>query len=311
MGTTALAAVAGRIDSAASSFEGVSERIAKALENAATQTGGAFDQGATNAVERIVAATEGMRSELQTMLASLRETIGEAGSAMSEGGKAGAEVMRNTLRQASTDLAGDLSKAASALRQAGETASSALREGGEAASQSMEGAGTSIAGRADALGRQVGGLTDASGQLVSRIADLNNATSESARPLAVATEQLRTVAESMHAATVPLSEVAQRAASLVNQVAVTAQRLEAAQSGTTKLADSMEKASQRFEGVDKNLALVLTQLQAGTARFAKDVTDFVSSIDSNLAKATSQVGNLVKSLDDTIQDFNDARPRTR
>ena len=311
MGTTALDAVAGRIDSAASSFQGVSERIAKALEDAATQTGGAFDQGATNAVERIVAATEGMRSELQTMLASLRESIGEAGSAMSEGGKAGAAAMRDTLGQASTDLAGTLSEAASALRQAGETASSALRQGGESASQSMEGAGTSIAGRADALGRQVGGLTDASGQLVSRIADLNNATGEAARPLAVATEQLRTVAESMRAATVPLSEVAQRAADLVAQVAVTAQRLEAAQSGTAKLADSMEKASQRFEGVDKNLALVLTQLQAGTTRFAKDVTDFVSAIDSNLAKATSQVGNLVKSLDDTIQDFNDARPRTR
>jgi len=39
------------------------------------------------------------------------------------------------------------------------------------------------------------------------------------------------------------------------------------------------------------------------------VTEFVSKIDSNLAKATSQVGNLVKSLDDTIQDFNDSRPR--
>jgi hypothetical protein len=38
------------------------------------------------------------------------------------------------------------------------------------------------------------------------------------------------------------------------------------------------------------------------------VTDFVSGIDSNLAKATAQVGNIVKSLDDTIQDFNDARP---
>ena len=52
MGTTALDAVAARIDTAASSFQGVSERIAAALESAATQTGGTFDRGATDAVTR-------------------------------------------------------------------------------------------------------------------------------------------------------------------------------------------------------------------------------------------------------------------
>jgi hypothetical protein len=308
MGTNALDAVATRIDAAAATFQGVSERIAKALENAAQQTGGAFDRGATEAVERIVAATEGMRSELQVMLSALRTSIDEAGTAMTEGGKAGATAMRDTLGQAGTNLAGTLGEAAATLRQAGEAASSALRQGGEAASGHLETAGTTIAGRAEALARQVGGLTDTSGLLAVRITELNVATNEAARPLTLATDHLRLVADNMRAATAPLADVAQRASGLVDQVAATALRLEAAQNGTAKLADSMDRASQRFEGVDKSLALVMTQLQAGTTRFAQEVTEFVSKIDSNLAKATSQVGNLVKSLDDTIQDFNDLQP---
>jgi len=308
LGATALEAVAARIDAAASSFQGVSERITTALEDAARQTGGAFDRGAADAAERIVAATEGMRSELQAMVSTLRTSIGEAGSAMTEGGKASAAAMRDTLGQAGANLADTLSDAAATLRQAGESASSALRHGGEAAGGRIDDAGSNIAGRADTLGRQVAALADTSGLLAARIGELNAATGEAARPLVQAAEQLRIVADNIRAATTPLTDVAQRAAGLVDQVAMVVQRLEAMQTGATRLTDSLDKASQRFEGVDKNLAVVLTQLQAGITRFAVDVTKFVSETDSNLAKATVQVGNMIKSLDQSIQDLADAQP---
>jgi hypothetical protein len=308
LGATALEAVATRIDAAASSFQGVSGRISTALEEAARQTGGAFDRGAADAVERIVAATEGMRSELQAMVSTLRTSIGEVGSAMTEGGKASAAAMRDTLGQAGTNLADTLSDAAATLRLAGESASSALRHGGEAAGGRIDDAGSNIAGRADTLGRQVAALADTSGLLAARIGELNAATGEAARPLVQAAEQLRLVADHIRAATTPLTEVAQRAAGLVDQVAMVVQRLEAMQTGATRLTDSLDKASQRFEGVDKNLAVVLTQLQAGITRFAADVTKFVSETDSNLAKATVQVGNMIKSLDQSIQDLADAQP---
>jgi ABC-type transporter Mla subunit MlaD len=305
MGASALDAVAARIDTAASSFQGVSQRIAKALEDAAKQTGGTFDRGATDAVDRIVAATEGMRTELQDMLSALRVSLGEAGAAMTDGSKASAAAMRDSLDQAGTGLAGALGGAASTLQQAGEAAALALRQGGESAGAHMEGAGSGISVRTEALGRQIGGLAEVAARMARGIGELNAATGETAHPLTQAAEHLRLVADSMRAATIPLTEVAQRAAGLVDQVAGTAKRLEAAQNGASRLTDSLDKATLRFEGVDKNLGMVLTQLQAGIARFAKDVTDFVSGIDSNLAKATTQVGNLVKSLDDTIQDFND------
>ena len=308
MGTTALDAVAERIDTAASTFQGVSERIAAALEDAARQTGGTFDRGASDAVERIVAATEGMRSEMQAMLTSMRASIGEAGTAMTEGGKAGAEAMRDTLGQAGADLAESMSGAAANIRQAGENASSALRQGGEAAGGRIETAGDNIAGRAEGLSRQIAGLAETAALLATRVGDLNLATGETARPLAQAAEQLRLVSESMRGAVAPLTEVTRRAGDLVEQVAVIAQRLDTAQSGAIRLTDSLDKATLRFEGVDKEMANVLHQLQDGITRFAADVTRFVTQTDSNLAKASAQVGNMVKSLDQSIQDLSDAAP---
>ena len=88
-----------------------------------------------------------------------------------------------------------------------------------------------------------------------------------------------------------------------------AQRMDTAQNGAAHLIESLDKATLRFEGVDKDLANVLHQLQDGVSRFAADVTRFVTQTDSNLAKASTQVANMVKSLDQSIQDLSDASPR--
>lgn len=303
------AELAGSMTDAAGDLRQAGANASSALEAAAIQTSGTFDRGAADAVTRIVAATEGMRSELQTMLTSVREAMGEAGSAITEGGKAGAAVVRESLGQASTDLAVSMSEAAANLRQAGENASSALRQGGEAAGGRIESAGDHIVGRAETMGRQVAGLADIATVLATRIGDLNLATGETARPLAQAAEQLRLVSESMHGTVVPLTEITRRAADLVDQVGAIAQRLDTAQSGAARLTESLDKATLRFEGVDKELANVLHQLQDGVTRFAADVTKFVTQTDSNLAKASTQVGNMVKSLDQSIQDLSDASPR--
>lgn len=311
MGTSALEAVAVRIDTAASSFQGVSERIASALETAATQTGGTFDRGASAVVERVAAATEGMRAELQAMLSAVKASIGEAGTAMIDQGKAGAAVMRDSLGHASSELAGTVSEAAANLRAAGENASSALRQGGEAAGGRIEAAGNSMAGHAEGLGRQVAGLGETASQMAARIGELNMATGETARPLTQATDQLRQVSDGMRAAVAPLNEIAQRAANLIEQVGAIALRLETAQTGAVRLTDSLDKATLRFEGVDKELANVVHQLQDGIGRFAADVTKFVSQTDQNLGKATNQVANMVKSLDDTAQELTDELRKVR
>lgn len=311
MGTTALDAVAARIDGAAASFQGVSERIVTALEGAARQTGGAFDKGAADAVDRIAAATEGMRSEMQTMLATMRTSIADLGIAMTEGGKAGADTMRGTLAQAGADLAQALNAAAQHIGGAGQAASTALRQGGDAAGGRLETAGTTFADRAGALARQVATLTEASDRLSVRLGELNTATGDAARPLTEATGRMRQVADAMQSSTSAMTDIANRAAGLLDQVAATAQRLEAAQAGSIRLTDSLSKATERFEGVDKDLASVVTQLQGGITRFANDVGRFVIDIDSNLAKAVTQLANLVKDLETTIDEFTTTRSGAR
>lgn len=303
------AELTGSMSDAAVNLRQAGADASSALQSAATQTGGTFDRGAADAVARIAAATEGMRTELQTMLTAARASIGEAGSAITDSGKAGAAVMRESLGQAGAELAASMSGAAANIRQAGENASFALRQGGEAAGGRIETAGDNMAGRAEGLTRQIAGLAETAALLATRVSDLNMATSETARPLTQAAEQLRLVSETMHGAVAPLTEITRRAGDLVEKVGVIAQRLDTAQSGAIRLTDSLDKATLRFEGVDKDIANVLHQLQDGITRFATDVTRFVTQTDSNLAKASAQVGNMVKSLDQSIQDLSDAPPR--
>jgi hypothetical protein len=69
-------------------------------------------------------------------------------------------------------------------------------------------------------------------------------------------------------------------------------------------------AAQRFEGVDQELSKTLLALQNGLQAFTRDIQDFVTSTDQNLAKAATQLGNLVKGLQDTLEDFDPVGSRS-
>src|SRR6185437_13398434 len=81
-GDQAFTALAERIGAAASGFEASAGRVADALARSAESTGTTFGQGAQDAVQRIAAATEGMRTELQAMLAEFHTTLGSTGDVL-------------------------------------------------------------------------------------------------------------------------------------------------------------------------------------------------------------------------------------
>ncbi len=67
-------------------------------------------------------------------------------------------------------------------------------------------------------------------------------------------------------------------------------------------------ASQRFEGVDRELSKVFDELRKGLQGFTQRVSEFVGQTDQNLAKAATQLGALVRSLQDTVEDFVEKVP---
>ena len=299
-GGAALDALAERIGAAASSFEATATRIGEVLQRSASETGGMLGKGAEDAVQRIASATEGMRTELVAMLTQLRGTMGEAGDAIRDGTQAGATVLRESLGAAGFTLAGSITAAADDLRQAGQTAGGALREGGEAAGGRMDEAGRIIGSRADVLARSALEIGERLKGLTAGIGELEAATSGAARPLAAAAADLRTSAELTRSAAQPLAETAQQARLLIEQVAGVMQRVEAVHANATKLTASIEEAARRFEGVDRNLAGVLTQMQTGLGGFTRQIATFVKETDNNLAKAATQLGAAIKGLEEAL-----------
>jgi len=89
----------------------------------------------------------------------------------------------------------------------------------------------------------------------------------------------------------------------MEQIVGVAQRLDVTHAAAARLTESFVAAAQRFEGVEQELAKTLTGLQSGLQGFTREVQEFVTGTDENLAKAATQLGNLVKSLQDTLEDF--------
>ncbi len=298
-GTSALDAVAQRIGEAAAGFEATAARVAETLDRAAGQTGGTLGRGAEEAVARIASATEAMRGEMNAAFAELREAVGSAGAALRDGSAAGAA----TLGTAMSGVGEALDSASQQLRQAGGDAADALRRGGDAAGGRLDGAGNALGTQAGALGRQIAALGSAADSLVLRAEELGRAARDATTPLTTTATTLSGASEGLVSAIQPLRAVAQDMTRVVEQISGAAQRAELANAGATRLIDTLDAAAKRFESVDRALATTISGLQAGLLGFTQQISTFVAGTDQNLAKAATQLGNLVKSLDDTLEDF--------
>ncbi len=307
-GDQALEQLAERIGAAASAFEATAGRVAQALAGAAHETGGALGRGAEEAVARIATATEGMRNELQAMLAEFRLTLGSAGNALREGGAAGAAALSGSLDAAGQGLAGAITGAAAGLREAGEAAATSLQRGGESAGSKLDSAGDEINQRAASLARQVGELAAAAQILAARIGELQQAAGQAAPPLVSSAKDLRAASEAARNTVQPLREVAQTVTTAVEQIGGAAQRLQAAESRAEATAQALTIAAQRFEGVDQQLGQVFERLNHGLHGFTSQIEKFVIGTDQNLANAARQLEGAIRQLEGALEDY---RPPAR
>jgi hypothetical protein len=306
-GDQALAALAERIGVAASGFEATAGRVADAFARSAESTGATLGQGAENAVDRIAAATEGMRTELQAMLAEFRITLGGAGDALRQGGADGAAALTNSLGGAGQDLAQSVAAAASVLRDAGETTSAALQRGGENAGARIDKAAGDIATRVIALSREVGALTQTANALPNHIGELERALGAATPSLANSASNLRAAGEAARGSVQPLRDVGQSVTAAVEQINGTALRLQGAEASAQTLAQGLTAAAQRFDGLDHELARIVERLQTGLENFTRQVSEFVSGTDQNMAKAATQLHGAIKQLEDALEDYRPAR----
>lgn len=308
-GAEAFGQLAERVTETSAGLERTMERITVLLERSATEGGNALGRGAEQAVTRIADATEGMRTELQAMMAELRASLGKAGAELRESGEAGAATLRSALGEAGGSVATALTGAADRLSRAGSEAGDAITRGGEAAGGSLRGAGGTLGERAGGLARQIEKLTEAAGAVAARSAEFERAAASAAGPLVQTSANLNAASQTVRSAVEPLTAAAQTVGRAIEQVTGASTRFETAAAAASRLVESLNGAVQRFEGVDRELANTLKALQTGLQGFTRDITTFVTQTDQNLAKAATQLGSLVKSLEATLEDFEPAMHR--
>ena len=301
-GGEAFEALVARVADAAGTFESAAVRVATELERSAGETGAVFGRGAEDAVGRIVAATEGMQQEMRLLLSELQSSVREAGDSLRDGGQQSAEAIRTTLDDASGALATALDEAAQRVASAGDQAGSALERGGTGASERLVAAADVVGSGASELARHLTHLAVTADKLAERARAFERAAGEATQPLASSASDLKAASASAREALAPLAQSTEATARAVEQVASAAARLEAAGRAADQFSSSLNDAAQRFEGVDQELARTLGGLQVGLQSFTRQVSEFVVGTDNNLAKAATQLANLVKSLEDTLED---------
>jgi uncharacterized protein YoxC len=304
-GTSALDAVAERVEAAAAGFQTTAANVARVMERAGEASGGALGRGAEEAVKRIADATEGMRTELRAMLEELRKGVTDAGEAVRSSATTGGQALRESLDGAGASLAQALGKAAQDLAASGHAAGTALAKGGSEAGVHLQGAATAAAGGIGRLGEQARSVADAAERLSAKVSQLESAVVGAATPLTSGAADMKAAGAAVKDTLQPLRAVAETLRNAMEQVTGAISRLETTQAAGSRLTEELARAAGRFEGVDRELGRTLDELQKGLKGFTTQVTSFVTQTDTNLAKATSHLGAAVKQLEDTLADFLD------
>jgi hypothetical protein len=82
-----------------------------------------------------------------------------------------------------------------------------------------------------------------------------------------------------------------------------------AQQAAEQLAGRFGTAADRFAGLDVGVARTFEKLTEGLSGYQRQIADFIVNMDNGLGRSISGLERLVKSLQDSIEDFNDRPER--
>jgi methyl-accepting chemotaxis protein len=284
-GTTAGRDMSERIEAAAKMFEEAARGISESMTTAARGMEASIGEQATQSSARLSTQLEAVVEELRLLAENSRATGTEAFATLAQRLSAAAATFESTASR----VAGELGDAATNTSKtwAQEAEQSALR----------------IAGASESLAGRVSDISAATDAMVDKMTDLQRATQDAVTPLAATATEIKLAGQAARNAVEPLNQVAQIIGRSVEQIAGIAQRLDTTHAAAGRLIESLAAASQRFEGIDQELSKTLVALQNGLQGFTREVQGFVVGTDENLARAATQLGNLVKSLQDTLEEY--------
>jgi methyl-accepting chemotaxis protein len=248
--------------------------------------------GAT--IDRLAKATEesaaAMREASHAASSSARDAVSSATEAMSERLATTLDALASRMDESSTKAAGQLTAAGATVAQRlGDTS-------GELAGRLIalqEGFNRSLA-----IGRQ---LEDVADKVTAASEGLANAAEQLAYVMPSLKETslgIRTASTEIRGAAEVVARSSQGMAEAGNQIRVAQDRV----------VSSWEDYAQRFDGTDRQLALVFQQIDEGLDRYTVRIREFTREVDASLAKAVETLSGVVGELGETLEDLSERLP---
>jgi len=324
-GADAGGAMADRMAAATAAFEQAARNIADKLAEAAGAMERQMGEQATESSGRLAGQFEAMLAELRALAEASRRSGAEAleqvarkiGDAAT-GFEATSRQVSEALERAAAETGGRFEQGSQEAVAQIAAATSDMRNGLKAtldgaagdlaramaeASLGLAEAGGAFGDKAGALAAQIVALGGAADRLGVHAVAFERTAAAAMTPLSQSTADLKAAGQAAREAVEPLARTGLAVTQVSERMSGAAQRLEATATASTRLAASLDQASQRFEGVDRELAKTLNELQKGLAGFTTQIRDFVDNVDKDFAKAATHLAQVVKTLEDTLGDF--------
>lgn len=270
------------LDQLAAASTDASRQINDGVEASVGKVAGTLEGGA----EKLNAAAEqnaAIMGEMSGRLESLTAEIGvSARKQMDEALGAAAEESREAAKRASTLMT-------EAYEEASENWVEALSESLgrlEALKAGFDKAVSAVRTHSDAISKAADGTATSANALVSSARSLEGV----AGPIADATSKLHGASSSVERAVSELTSQAKSSSELIETVAE--EMNETSQAAT----EAWQAYQDRFDGVDDDLEKVLNQISAALDQNAARLTEYVTQVDGQLAKAVTNLSGVVQPL---------------
>ncbi len=297
-----------------------SERMEQASRESIRVLGGVFQEGGDKLREQVSASVGEITANLGTVVAEMsaqlretstsiterneqmekasRESLQAMGEAFQEGGARFREQVSASVGEITTNLGATATRMAQLLRGASEEAAGQMRQIAKTFEEAVARVGSTL----DNI-RQV--TTDTRGVMASTQGLLGTLQSAHGQMSALG-DAFRDVAGGISESAQAQMGTADRIAAATAQISETVRQLG---DGQARMREAWTQYQGRFEAVDASLARVFSEMEAGLARYASTVKEFVEGLDGHTSSIVRDLSGAVGELHVAVEDLGDTMGR--
>jgi chromosome segregation ATPase len=294
-----LTAVSERLEGFSSGFAEVQAELKAAGQNAASELSASMAEAA----RQMLAASEASRAAVSEGTNGMGAKLGEALS-----------MMTNSLEQLHDRLTASGDSAASRMQAGAEETSRIMTAAGiemqAKARIAAEEFSSRIAMAAAGFGQQIEPLKAILGELPGKLQLATNALAEQTSAADAAASRLQPVSAMLERAGSHVADATALLPALTAELLRLEQALQtttAAQSnaytGVSDLAKSLDDALGRFQGLDRELGAVFSELETGLLKIQEQVVHFAQEVDNSTARAVGSLQGAIENLGDSTAEL--------